>query len=438
MANKFTKHTLITITARALAVASGLGISIVMARTLGPEGKGIYSLAILLPGVLVTFTNLGVNPATVFYVARKKYLAKEIFGNNIILTILISAFTILLGLIIIYSSGTRLFPGVNRSYLFLALCIVPLLLFFDFISHILVGLQKLNLYNFIYLLQSLLFFILVGVLLLVFHFGIKATILAQIMAFLLAGIVLYFYVNKETEGVYFRPNKGYLKEVSYFGLKAHLGGVIYFLHLRSNLFFINIFLNPVAVGFYSIAVGIAEGMWLISRSVGTVLLPKVAAETDPESLKRFTPIVCRNVLLLAVSLAILLFILSQWLVVWLYSEAFLESIQPLRILLVGAAAYCGHGVLVHDLMARGKPLLVSYIAGISLIFNIILNVLWIPMWGIAGAAWATTISYSVMFACTVYMYGRISGNKISEIIFPRKSDFQYYYNALLMVKSLKF
>jgi len=437
MAGKFTKNALITFATRALTVAFGAGISIIIARVLGPEGKGVYSLAILLPGLLVTFTNLGINPATVFFVAKNRYPTKEILGNNIILTILISALAILIGLIIIFFFSNQLFPGVDKEYLLLALCLIPLPLFFDFISHILIGLQKIATYNIVYFLQSLLFLILVGVFLLGLQFGITAAVLAQVIAYFLAGIALFFFTEKETAGIYLKPNKTYLKDASFYGLKVHLGTVISFLHYRACLFLINIFLNPSAVGLFSVAVGIAEGMWLISESVGTVLFPKIASETNPDSLKRFTPLVCRNVLLVALIVAVLLIVFSHWLIVLLYSDSFLESVQPFRILLIGALAVCGHGVLVNDLMARGKPILVSYIAGIPLILNIILNVLWVPRWGITGAAWATTVSYSIMFIITVLVYSKISGNKIIDIILPHKSDLQYYQNLFGRLKSLR-
>jgi len=433
MTGIFTKNALITFATRALTVAFGVVISIIIARVLGPEGKGIYSLALLLPGLLVTFANLGINQATVFYVAKKSYPAKEILGNNILLTVLISALAISAGLIIIFFFSSRLFPGVGRDYLLLALGLIPLTLFFDFISHILIGLQKLNKYNAISFLQSLLFLFLVGVLLLGLRFGIMAAILAQVIAFLLASIALFFLTEKESSGISLQPGQAYLRDASFYGIKAYLGNIITFLHYRASLFLINIFLNPSAVGYFSVAVGIAEGMWLISRSAGTVLFPKIASETDPDSLKRFTPLVCRNVLLVALIVAVLLIVFSRWLVILLYSEAFFESIQPLRILLLGALAVCGHAVLSNDLMARGKPLLVSYISGIPLILNVVLNIFWIPMWGIAGAAWATTVSYLLMFIITVLVYRKLSGNKIVDILLPHKSDFQYYKNQLLRI-----
>jgi O-antigen/teichoic acid export membrane protein len=318
--------------------------------------------------------------------------------------------------------------------LLLALGLIPFPLFFDFISHILVGMQKIRAYNILYLLQNFLFLILLSALLLGFQFGIKAAISAQIISYLLAGTVLFFFVKRETQGIFLEPNRQYLKDVPFYGFKAHLGGVISFLHYRTDLFLINILLNPFAVGLYSVAVALAEGMWLISRSVGTVLFPKLASETNSESLKQFTPLVCRHVLIVAFSVAVLLYFFGQWLIVLLYSEIFLGSIPPFRILLIGAVAVSGHSVLVYFLMASGRPMLVSYITGISLILNIILNVIWIPHWGIVGAAWATTVSYSAMFMISLFVYSKISGNAMKNSIIPRKSDFQYYYDLVVSIK----
>jgi len=430
----FTQDTVVTFVTRCLSVILGLVISVIIARALGPEGRGVYSLAILLPGLLVTFTNLGINPATVFYVAKRKYSLREVFGNNIILTVSISILTVSIGLIIIPCFHNELFPGVGNEYLLLALGLVPFPLFFDFISHILVGMQKIKAYNILCLLQSFLFLILLSALLLGFQFGIKAAISAQIISSLLAGIALFFFVKKETQGIFFKPNRQYLKDVPFYGFKAHLGGVISFLHYRIDLFLINIFLNPFAVGLYSVAVALAEGMWLISRSVGTVLFPKLASEKDSESLKQFTPLVCRHVLIIVFSVAVLLYFLSQWLIALLYSETFLGSIQPFRILLIGAVAVSGHSVLVYFLMAAGRPMLVSYITGISVILNIILNVILIPHWGIIGAAWATTVSYSAMFMISLFVYSRISGTAVKDSVIPQKSDFQYYYGLVVSIK----
>jgi Na+-driven multidrug efflux pump len=97
-----------------------------------------------------------------------------------------------------------------------------------------------------------------------------------------------------------------------------------------------------------------------------------------------------------------------------------------KILLVGVLAVSGWHVLANDLSARGKPMLNTWAIGISVSLNIFLNILWIPKWGINGAAFATTISYLVMFVVTIIFYTKISGNKTRDIILLKKDDFKFY------------
>ena len=77
----------------------------------------------------------------------------------------------------------------------------------------------------------------------------------------------------------------------------------------------------------------------------------------------------------------------------------------------------------------------TYAIGISVLLNIILNLFWIPKWGINGAALATSVSYTVMFLVTIVVYIKISGNKIKDIILIKKEDFIFYKDLLFSIKA---
>jgi O-antigen/teichoic acid export membrane protein len=191
---------------------------------------------------------------------------------------------------------------------------------------------------------------------------------------------------------------------------------------------INVFMNPLAVGYYSISVAITEKLWLISQSASTVLFPKVSSEKDEKALEEFTPIVSRNVLLITALGAILIFFLSRWIVIFLFSEAYLPAVQPLQILLIGTVAVSGSRVLGNDIAGRGRPILNTYLNAITVVVNLCLDILWIPKFGITGAAWATTVSYSIALIGSLLVYSKISGNYIAKIIFIQKSDIALYRN----------
>ncbi|MBI4722610.1 MAG: flippase [Candidatus Stahlbacteria bacterium] len=436
--SRFTKDTFITFVAKIVQLIIGIGISVIIARSLGPEGKGIYSLAILMPTLLILFTQLGIGPASVFYIGRKEYPIKEIFGANIIFSIIISIIATGIGLIISLFFAEKLFPGVNREYLVFALLLIPLQLFFTFVINILLGLQEIKKYNLIHIIRSTIYLLLIAIFLLWLKSGIKAAIIAGLLSFFFGCIILFICTKKKTDGLSFSIKRNLSKNFIAYGSKSYFGNIATFLHLRIDIWMVNIFLNPTAVGFYSVAVGLAEEIWLVSQSASIVLFPKVSSEDNAKRLKEFTPLVCRNILFITFLGALVLFLLGHWLILLFYSKNFLNAVIPFQILLIGTVAISGSRILMSDFAGRGKPIINTYIGIISLVLNVILNIFLIPALDISGASLASAISYFFLFILSTIIYSRISGNKIKDIIFIKKSDFRYYKNLIFLNKNKYF
>jgi len=432
---KFVKDSLITFIVRFSSLFLGLGVSIILARGLGPEGRGVLALAVLLPNLLITFTNFGINYASAFYAGKKKYSPAEILGNNLILSFIVSIFTILIGIIIILFFGDDLFRGVSRMNLFLALPLIPCQVFLLFTVNILWGLQKIKEYNFIDFFNSLLGLILLAVFIFGFGLGVKTAIVAQVVSSLFAITILFFLMRRVVGPFSLRLNKLYLKDTFLYGMKMYFGGILSLLHSRLDIFIINAFLNPFAVGLYFTSKILAEKILLIPQSASFVLFPRVSSEKDDKALREFTPIVCRHSLFITTIGIIFLFFLGRWLITLLYSEEFLDSVLAFRILLIGSIAASGAGSLCSDLAARGKPMINNYIAIFLIVLNVTLNIILIPKFGIEGAAWATTVSLWAGFIISLIVYDKISGNKIKDVIFLQKSDAVFYKNFLNYFKS---
>lgn len=413
----------------------GLGISVIITRGLGPEGKGVYALAMLLYTLLITATNFGIGSAITYYTGKREYPLKEIFGSNIISVFGISVFAIMVGIVMIMFFNDKLFGGIKREYLFLVLSFIPLTYFLDYISLILLGLGKIPIYNMLRILRSVFFFLIITVIFFGSFVTLKITLLSDISAATLSAIILFFVVKRQVGGISLKLNMQYIKKVFSFGAKAYLAYIFWFLHWRAHLFLINAFLNPASVGFYVTALALSEGVHWFPNSTAMVLFPKVASERDEKRKKEFTPLVCRNVLFIASVIVLFLFLFAKWIVTLLYSDIFLESVLPFRILLIGTVAFSGWSILNTELLARGKPMLTTLII-IPALLNILLNIIWIPRFGIVGASIALTISYIIMFIITLFVYKYLSQNRIRDVIFIKRSDLAYYKNLLPLLVTI--
>ena len=168
---------------------------------------------------------------------------------------------------------------------------------------------------------------------------------------------------------------------------------------------------------------------MVSHAASTVLFPRVVAEKEKDRPKKFTPLVARTVLWTTVLEALLLALFSRWLVLVLYSEAFLPAVSALQALLIGIVTLSAGRVLGNDIAGRGYPILNTYRGVVTVATNVALNLLWIPRYGIVGAAWASTVSYTVSFLSALFFYCRLSGNRWTSVVLPQRGDWALYWKT---------
>jgi len=426
---KFVKETTVTLASSFLSLLLGVGTSVVLARALGPEGRGIYALAMLLPSLIVAFGNLGIGPATVYYVARGEFRRQEILGTNVLLSLGIGGIGALAGLIVVLFFREKVFPGVAPVYLLLALVLVPVEVFFSYVRYVLLGAQRIKEFNYVQIAQSVLFLGFVALALLGLKAGVNGAILAGLFTWLVVDALVFHLARRVAGGVDLKPNTSYIKRAATYGVQAHLSNILGFLNYRVDMFLVNWFLGPAAVGLYSVGVGLVEKLWMVSYAASTVLFPRVSAESEEKRRKEFTPLVARTVLCITALASLALALLSRWIVILLYSEAFLPAAGALQALLAGIVALSAGRVLSNDIAGRGFPGLNIYTGLAAVVTNIASNILWIPRYGIVGAAWASTVSYAVSFLGALFFYCRLSGNSWTKVVFPQPGDWALYFRA---------
>ena len=69
---KFTTDLINTFLTTVLTFVITVGISIIIARGLGPNGQGIYALVLLFPALIMSFANLGMGRFIITIFLREK------------------------------------------------------------------------------------------------------------------------------------------------------------------------------------------------------------------------------------------------------------------------------------------------------------------------------------------------------------------------------
>ena len=310
--------------------------SIAIARLLGSEGYGLYSLSLTIPSILVLFTSLGIDQAVVKYASeysskQMHHYVREIFRASLL-------FKIGLGVIattLLYISSDLLASTVlNRPYMGYLLKAASLLILFQTIytlcSNLFVGLGKASLAGALATLQAIAKVSII-ILLLLLGFGIWGAVFGHVFGYIVAAvigsIITVIITRSKSRGtvndVHLLRRK-LLKSLIVYGLPLYGSTILAVMVSQYNNIVLANFASNAEIGSYAAAVNISTIILLVSTPIATVLYPsfsKVDA-VNKEELPRVFELAVRYSMLLVAPTALFISTFSNDLVEIIYGESF--------------------------------------------------------------------------------------------------------------------
>ena len=187
----YLRKSLVTYLNQILRLALVAGSNIIIARYLGPSGKGVLTLLMNFLAIVVMIGMVGVDEANVYYISSKKGAHKRIFSNALFQTFVVSVLCIFifLGLKTWFLSNPL--KGIPVQYFHLMLFIIPLYFFNQHAKTMLLGHRAIYAYNVFVVLQFLMLFLLQLILIPFYDLygGVLSIIISAVILSIL-GIVL--------------------------------------------------------------------------------------------------------------------------------------------------------------------------------------------------------------------------------------------------------
>ncbi|MFN8629504.1 MAG: oligosaccharide flippase family protein [Chloroflexota bacterium] len=262
------------------AAIIGVVNAFVLARLLGPSGKGDFYLVQLVPSTLLVLGQIGLPSAISYYAGRGQM--RGLARRSLILALGLS----LAGMVITIASlpllMSTLFREVSQDLVLVALAIVPFVYMFTFGNAILTGRQRVAIYGAVALgqviLALLLFLVLIGAL----GLGVGGAILAYLGYSMAAGIAvtvasLLTPVDRDAGVAPWRS-------IFHYGLRLYPASLSGFFSYRADVYLLALLgTSSEQLGFYSIAVASPSCCSSCPISVVTVFFPHVAGGTREEA-----------------------------------------------------------------------------------------------------------------------------------------------------------
>ena len=387
------RNVLETYGTRLLVLAVTFATTVLVARMLGPAGRGLFAVAATLGAVGAQFGNFGLHASNIYYVAKDRALLPVLIGNTLAVVLVACLLSAVCGVGFFY--WPHLSP-VHGNLLLLALVFVPASLAYLLTQGLLLGVNQVRSYNNIEFAGKFVALALICFIALAHkstvesYFGV--TLLSVVLSFLWAlwrlqrvsasPLRLSFPVFRQSIGI---------------GVKAYAIAFFGFLLLRIDLLMVKYMLGATEAGYYSISQVLAENTMMFPVVVGLLLFPKLSAIKQKDEKIRLA----NKAVLVTAALMLPAVVIAAWsaapLISAAFGKSFLPAVRPFAWLMPGTYFLGIETVMVQLLNSEGFPLIIVGAWFLSTIANVLLNLWVIPRFGITGASAVSSVCYFLMF-----------------------------------------
>lgn len=408
-----------------IQIPLGIISNVLAITSLGAEGRGLVVFSVSIATILAVIGSISL-PASSIYFIRKGICNKlETFFYFSSITVLFNVIFFLIykfyGPVLI---GTQFYKYFN--YIFL-ICILSM--YINFFQSIYLGSEKVEIYSYIVIANSLIYFLAIFFYLVYLKKGPEYALFSNILAMLCGiTIALYFFIKEE-----FRWKNIYLSLKSYkaflnYGFRRYPSTILpIFLNQIPNIY-IGSYLSMQALGYYSVAMTAFNGLNSIPRSMNTLLFGRASELKETESIN-MTIKTSKGLVFITFLIVIILSILLSFLIPIIFGQDFTASILPTVILMTSVIFISSISALEAFLLSVNRPGYISYVNFISTILILVLAYFLLDILGIVGMALSLLLGRILKFIFFLKQFRKYSSKK-SSLLFSSKKDVIYVFNTI--------
>lgn len=397
------KNTFILTVLKLLLPASSLAMVLVVARYLGTDGMGRYSLVFSLLNVLSTVSFLGINAVISRDAAATPEKLPALLGNALSLGTIASV--LLIGAVAAFQGWLGYDPVTQAALLIISLSILPSTLL-GYFEAAFIAIERMEFIALVSLADNILR-VALSIVFLFLGYGILTIMVIAVVTRTLACLVSMLFVRKLGFSLRWSLDWPVLRQLLGAAPTFTLIAVFAMLISKIDIFILSKIASIDDVGLYGAGARILEVAAVLPASLCLSVYPGLARASNrsPETLPRLGEETFRYLLVMTLPLAVGATLLAEPIMRFLYGEKFGAAAPTMAVLVWMVFPYAWVRYYAYVLVAANRQRIDLLLNVLLLALTTAANLLLIPRYGALGAAQGMMIAMC-LYAFSQYVYLR--------------------------------
>jgi len=380
--------------------------TVITARFLGPQGRGVIAAATSWVALFVTFGHFSLSNVIIYLLGGedRARLLPVVTGSVMAVT----AATALLGWAIaaamyVVTHG-RIFQHIAPPVLAIAFAGLPLLLWMENGNSLLIVLGDLKRLNVAQASGTTIGIVLITLAVGVWKGGVAAALAATLVSYIVVvGIGLARVVAASRP---LRVSREIVRSLLTGAVRLHLAAVSTFFFTNIAVILLNQFRPVAEAGFFQLAMQLTLAMQVVPMAIAVVAFTIVTRDGADGAWREHRMLILQTMLYAAVAAAVA-YAAAPLVVPLLAGRAFEPAVGIFRIVALSIFGMSLAAVMAPQWIARGYFLRVAILYLSAALVGVAGNYLLIPRYGMAAAAWVMVASYSIQLISNAAFAGWI-------------------------------
>lgn len=405
-----------TMAAKSLIVAITLVTGVLTARFLAPTGRGEQAAMAMWPQFLAYSMTLGIPTSLRYYLRREPEEHPRLVAGALVVTAVLAVVAAATGVLIVPKWLSQYSPSVV-AFAQALMVFVPVEMFADLFVSFLNARCEFSRANEIALIPPAATLIGLVALASVHHLNPFSSTLCYVGASALTFCWTLWRVWPFL-ALRFKGAAAAAGRLLHYGARSYGIDLLGMLSMQIDQVLVVGMLSPGSMGIYTVALSVSRLLHIIHTSVNTVLFPK-ASSLMRDDIVELTNRAARISTATTVLAAVALIVVAPIVVPLFYGRAFAAAVPIAQILTLEAVLAGATWVLAQAFMAAGKPGVVTILQALGLGVCVPLMLWLIPLYGLAGAAFALMGSTAVRFVLVSLAYPALLGAPLPRLVLRR-------------------
>lgn len=382
---------------------------ILLTRYLGTDGYGNFNLVFAYLSTFNITADFGLNLGVIKEFSKKKIQEDRAYGSFLSLKLILALISLALSILFLLLTPYTFEQKVAISIGTIAV------LFSNLIGYTTTIFQKNSRLDLVALVDSLSRLISVVLIMLFIYWGYGLyVIVATVLVGNLGGLIVGIFLSLKFVRISFNFDKAIIKQLVKISFPIGLTLVIASLYFKIDTIILSLFKDSSDVGIYTLSYKALENILVVWSFYMASFYPEIARLEHSNKSK--VDRLFRSSVMLAIISGILLLIISYTLapliIIILGGEDFKSSIDTFRILSMSLPFFFLSNIFYFYFIVKNKKKIVFIALCLSLLVNVILNVILVPRASYIGTSISTVITeIFLVLAYVLVLYNQIRYEK---------------------------